>query len=64
MEFVAQGILNYSGKNTLAISLWAMEEKGAHLKSLALEIRGKIEGGVGRVANAPMPEWIKRDNSY
>ncbi|EPS37421.1 hypothetical protein H072_8897 [Dactylellina haptotyla CBS 200.50] len=62
--FVPQGILNYNGTNTIAISLWAMQDAGASLKSLDLRILGKVEGGVGRVRNAPMPLWTKRSDVY
>ncbi|KAK6353296.1 hypothetical protein TWF696_005268 [Orbilia brochopaga] len=59
--FIPQGILNYNGANTIAISLWAMQPAGAHLRSLDLRILGKVEGGVGKVENSPMPPWTKRD---
>lgn len=62
--FVPQGILNYNGKNTLAISLWAMQDEGAHLKSLDLRILSKVEGGVGQVKNSPAPAWSERKDAY
>ncbi|KAF3284641.1 hypothetical protein TWF970_010935 [Orbilia oligospora] len=62
--FIPQGILNYNGKNTLAISIWAMQNEGAHLNSLDLRILGKVEGGVGPVKNSPAPAWSRRKNAY
>ncbi|KAK6540670.1 hypothetical protein TWF694_008063 [Orbilia ellipsospora] len=61
---IPQGILNYNGANTLAISLWNLQKNGAGLKSLSLRVRAMIEGGVGTVSNAPMPTWTARPNSY
>ncbi|EIW81147.1 glycoside hydrolase family 35 protein [Coniophora puteana RWD-64-598 SS2] len=52
---VHQGILNYSGTNTVAVALWAMESS-AVTPTLNLTIQGVYEGGVGNIA-LNNPAW-------
>ena len=59
----AQGILNYNGPNTLAVSLWAADAGGAKLNSLALQVTSKAESTL-EVANVPMPAWAPRPGAY
>ncbi|KAK6536689.1 hypothetical protein TWF281_000910 [Arthrobotrys megalospora] len=61
---IPQGILNYKGENTLALSLWSLEDGGAALESIDLVIRNKVEGGVGTVKNSPAPSYAVRPGSY
>ncbi|TFK74453.1 glycoside hydrolase family 35 protein [Pluteus cervinus] len=58
---VPQGILNYAGRNTLAVSIWAMEEGGAKLESLGLELRAQIESSMPSVVNQPLTPWSPRN---
>lgn len=62
--YAAQGILNYNGKNTLAVSLWATDAEGARVDSLKLVLRQKVETSFGPVVNAPAPGWTRRPNVY
>ncbi|EJU05035.1 glycoside hydrolase family 35 protein [Dacryopinax primogenitus] len=55
---VQQGILDYSGTNTVAVLLWAMEDAGAHA-SLNMTINGVFEGGVGAIT-LDNPQWSSR----
>ncbi|KAG5654663.1 hypothetical protein H0H81_009911 [Sphagnurus paluster] len=57
---VPQGILNYNGQNTLAVSLWAEGAVGAKLNSIALELRAKVESSIGAIVNQPLPSWSMR----
>ncbi|EGN93829.1 glycoside hydrolase family 35 protein [Serpula lacrymans var. lacrymans S7.3] len=52
---VHQGILNYSGPNTVAIALWAMEPT-AISPTVALTVDGVFEGGVGGI-EVNNPAW-------
>ncbi|KAF9268257.1 glycoside hydrolase family 35 protein [Marasmius fiardii PR-910] len=61
---VPQGIFNYKGKNTLAVSLWAMDEGGAKLASLDLKLTAKVQTGFGPVVNAPLTEWTPRRRAF
>lgn len=61
---VPQGILNYQGKNTLAVSLWAQDKAGAKLNDLHLEVRAKIESSMAKVVNQQASSWTKRDGAY
>ncbi len=63
-KLVAQGILNYNGRNTVAISLWATDSAGAKLDSLSLELTAKIHSSMPNIANQPMPEWTRRQGAY
>ncbi|KAH9913003.1 uncharacterized protein BXZ73DRAFT_107089 [Epithele typhae] len=56
---VPQGILNYNGKNTVAIALWATNNTAVS-PGLALEIDGWLEGGVGSVT-PNNPPWSPRN---
>ncbi|KAH0828009.1 glycoside hydrolase family 35 protein [Lanmaoa asiatica] len=57
---VPQGILNYNGPNTLAVSLWAQGADGARLGSFALETTAMVETSMTPVVNQPMPDWTPR----
>ncbi|KAF9237579.1 glycoside hydrolase family 35 protein [Melanogaster broomeanus] len=57
---VPQGILDYNGLNTLAVSLWAQGAEGARLNSLALEVTAMVETSMTPVVNQPMPAWTPR----
>lgn len=63
-HYAAQGILNYNGRNTLAVSLWAADAGGARVDSLNLELFHKAETSFGPVINAPAPNWTKRPGAY
>jgi len=54
---VHEGILNYNGKNTVAVALWAMENTTVS-PSLQLAIDKVVDGGVGNV-RTDNPPWSK-----
>ncbi|KAJ7614408.1 glycoside hydrolase superfamily [Roridomyces roridus] len=58
---VPQGILNYSGVNTLVLAVWATSNDGARIDSLDLTVDSIMEGGIGHVATNN-PGWAKRDS--
>jgi beta-galactosidase GanA len=60
---IPQGILNYNGTNTLAISLWAQEKGGAKLNSLELKLVSKAESSMAKVASQPQPAWTPRPDA-
>ncbi|KAF9016306.1 glycoside hydrolase family 35 protein [Hymenopellis radicata] len=53
---VHEGILDYSGTNTVAIALWAMEENVILSPNLQLVVDGVYEGGVGKISTNN-PGW-------
>ncbi|KAF9526882.1 glycoside hydrolase family 35 protein [Crepidotus variabilis] len=61
---VPQGILNYQGDNTFAVSLWAEKATGAKLNSLKLQLNAKIESSMAKVASQPAPAWSQRKGAY
>nr|GAT53820.1 glycoside hydrolase family 35 protein [Mycena chlorophos] len=61
---VPQGILNYNGKNTLAVSLWSLESSGARLDGLDLKITARAESSMPMVVNQPLTPWTKRVGAY
>ncbi|KAJ7781617.1 glycoside hydrolase family 35 protein [Mycena metata] len=61
---VPQGILNYNGANTLAVSLWAAGASGARLASLALKVTAKVESSMAPVVNQPATPWVRRSNAF
>ncbi|KAF7977182.1 hypothetical protein HWV62_4417, partial [Athelia sp. TMB] len=56
---VHQGILDYTGTNTVAVALWAMEANVTIAPTLALTVDGVVEGGVGGVTS-DNPKWAPR----
>ncbi|KAF9526883.1 glycoside hydrolase family 35 protein [Crepidotus variabilis] len=61
---VPQGILNYQGTNTLAISLWAAKATGARLDTLKLQLTAKIESAMQSIILQPAPAWSQRKGAY
>ncbi|KAK6412301.1 hypothetical protein LTR95_017993 [Oleoguttula sp. CCFEE 5521] len=61
---VPQGIWNYQGSNTLAVSLWVQETAGAKVDGFSLIAGTAVQSGFGKVAPAPQPEWVKREGAY
>ncbi|KAF8580355.1 glycoside hydrolase family 35 protein [Ramaria rubella] len=59
---VHEGLLNYKGKNTIAIALWALEANTTITPNLSLEIDGFIEGGVGSVTPNNLG-WVPRPSA-
>jgi len=57
---VHQGILYYSGSNTVAVALWAMEPNVTVSPTLELMVDGVLEGGVGDVT-VNNPRWSSRE---
>ncbi|KAL0951694.1 hypothetical protein HGRIS_008370 [Hohenbuehelia grisea] len=53
---VQEGILDYSGKNTVAVALWAMVPNVTISPSLQLTLDHVIEGGMGKV-QVENPKW-------
>ncbi|CAI6090445.1 unnamed protein product [Clonostachys chloroleuca] len=61
---VPEGILNHHGTNTLAITLWAMEEGGAKLEGMGWHVSMITESGFGDIELTPAPEWEERKGAY
>ncbi|PFH52549.1 glycoside hydrolase family 35 protein [Amanita thiersii Skay4041] len=61
---VPQGILNYKGINTLAVSLWAVQDTGARLDTLELLITAKLKSAMPPVVNQPLTAWSLRPNAF
>ncbi|KAF1926705.1 glycoside hydrolase family 35 protein [Didymella exigua CBS 183.55] len=61
---VPEGIFNYRGENTVAISIWALEEGGARPKSIELIAGMAVQSGYGDIALSPMTGWKKREGAY
>ncbi|KAJ7229001.1 glycoside hydrolase family 35 protein [Mycena pura] len=61
---VPQGILDYSGGNTLAVSVWAQGAAGARLDSLSLKLTARVQSGMAPVANQPFTPWVKRPGAF
>lgn len=62
---VPEGIWNYHGKNTVAISLWALQVGGAKVANLQLVGGPVIQSGYARpVELSPLTGWTKRAGAY
>jgi hypothetical protein len=61
---VAQGLLDYQGSNTIAVSLWALDVGGAQLDSLQLEFTAQVESSLPDVNMIPITSWEERIIAY
>ncbi|GAB7365088.1 hypothetical protein MBLNU230_g6179t1 [Neophaeotheca triangularis] len=61
---VPEGILNYRGKNTVAMTLWAQQADGAKLEGFELKEDAIIQTGAVRPAVVDSPAWVKREDAY
>jgi len=60
----AEGILNYKGANTLAVSLWAHDTEGAIIKDIALKFTKKVRSSKPKVKNMDLSGWKRRPGAY
>lgn len=61
---VPEGILNYSGKNYIALTLWSQDDKSVKLDGLKLEVDAVIQSGYKRPSLVKGENYIRRNNSY
>ncbi|KAL1877885.1 hypothetical protein Daus18300_002238 [Diaporthe australafricana] len=61
---VPEGVLNYNGKNTVAITLWALEDSGAHLQGFELSADHVLQSGYRKPGQTKQPAWEKRPGAY
>lgn len=61
---VPQGIWDYHGSNTLAVSLWSLEAGGARVGNLSLVAGPVIQSGYGTWDNSPLTGWSERVRAY
>jgi hypothetical protein len=61
---VPEGILNYDGKNTVSLTLWAMDAQGARLSGFELVPQKPVLSGYSKPGLSPQPSWVARDNAY
>ena len=61
---VPEGILNYSGRNWIGLTLWAQNPSGAKLDSLELVPQMPVMSGFRRPGLAPQPKWKLREGAY
>jgi hypothetical protein len=60
----AEGILNYHGSNTLAISLWALDTTGGRVADIALKVTKKVKSSKPSVKNMYLGGWKPRHGAY
>ena len=61
---VPEGILNHRGQNTLALSLWALDPKGATLDGFDLVAEGVVRTGMVEVKAVEQPRYAVRKGAY
>ncbi|KAL1617258.1 hypothetical protein SLS56_011062 [Neofusicoccum ribis] len=61
---VPEGILNYNGRNTLAITLWNLDDAGVGLVDLQLVSTQVIQSGYKKPSQAPQPAWMEREGAF
>ncbi|PMD45496.1 glycoside hydrolase family 35 protein [Hyaloscypha variabilis F] len=61
---VPEGILNYNGKNTVALTLWSLDASGARLKGFELVVSRVIKSGYTKPALVQAPAWTQRISAY
>ncbi|KAI5867902.1 glycoside hydrolase family 35 protein [Durotheca rogersii] len=60
---VPEGILDYGGANTVAVILWALEERGARIGDLELVAAEPVWTGRRRVELVSSPVWAERQGA-
>ncbi|KAI1264071.1 putative beta-galactosidase [Xylariaceae sp. FL1019] len=61
---VPEGVLNYSGTNYLALTLWAQDAEGAKLGGLSLVANAVIQSGMKKPALTWNDVWEEREGAY
>ncbi|KAI1483335.1 glycoside hydrolase family 35 protein [Daldinia eschscholtzii] len=61
---VPEGVLNHNGVNTVALTLWSLDDAGARLGSFALEPEMPLWSGYRKPWLAPQPSWEEREGAY
>jgi beta-galactosidase len=63
---IPEGILNYNGKNTVALTYWSQEDSTSvsGLKSISLRSGRPVLTGRSKVNTVVSPSWKKRQNAY
>ncbi|KAL2851105.1 beta-galactosidase extracellular [Aspergillus pseudoustus] len=61
---VPEGVLNYRGKNWLAVTLWAQDEGGAKLDGLGLVQSTPILTGMNAIEPVAQPKFEPREGVY
>lgn len=61
---VPEGILNHEGLNTVAITLWAVDDSGAKLDGLSLEAEMPLWSGYRKPWLVDSPAWKTREGAF
>lgn len=61
---VPEGILNYRGTNTIAVTLWAQQAGGANVGGLTLVAGTPVLSSLGTVSLVSMPAYTSRAGAY
>lgn len=61
---VPQGVLNYHGKNWLAVLVWGQEGEGVKLSNFTLEAGVPVWSSLEEPTNVPTPDYRKREGAY
>ena len=61
---VPEGILNYHGRNWIAMSLWGFDEGGNRIEDVKLVDLASVQTGYGKVKLVESPPWKKRAGAY
>lgn len=61
---VPEGILNHNGLNTVALTLWSVDNSGAKLDGLSLEAEMPLWSGYKKPWLVDSPAWKTRNGAY
>lgn len=61
---IPEGVINHHGRNTIGITVWAMEEGGASLGGMEWDVRMPTITGFGDIKLSPAPKWKERKGAY
>lgn len=61
---VPEGVLNHNGVNAVALTLWALDERGARLDGLTLRPEMPLRSGYRKPWLSPQPAWQEREGAY
>lgn len=61
---VPEGILNYNGRNDIALTLWSLDHQGAKLGGFELVSKMPVLSGYQKPQPVAQPVWQQRSGAY
>lgn len=57
---IPEGVIDHHGRNTIALTVWALDKGGTEVKGLKWHVGMVSKTGFGSIENSPAPKWAER----